>query len=390
MIDEQSRPHRDGVLRDVRVVELGTFITGPAAGVLLADLGAEVVKVERPGTGDPFRVGADGSLCGANFQAFNRNKLSIALDTTAANDLARFDALIAQADVFIQNFRPGAAEKLNAGCERLMATNPRLIYCAISGFGAEGPDATRPCYDTVAQAASGYLHLTLAPDDPRVLGPAMADSVTGMYAAYGILGALHERSRTGRGRRVEVSMVGAMAHFNVDAFTHFYSDGERLDAQTRPITSQAHVLTCRDGRRIALHLSSPTKFWENLVRATGHPHLLEAFPTRAVRVARHADVLRALDSVFKAQDLDEWCRRLQAHDVPHSPVYDCGEVLETDLARHLDLKQETPWDGRTFVTVRNPVVYDRGPALPVRPPPSLDAHRAEVLASIGGNSVPSI
>lgn len=210
-----------GVLHGLRVIEMGTFITGPAAGVLLADQGADVVKVEKPGTGDPFRMSADGSLYDTNFQAFNRNKRSLALDTVDPQDLAVFDALIADADVFIQNFRPGAAEKLNVGAERLRFINPRLVYCAISGFGPDGPGANQPCYDTVAQAASGYLDLTLNPGNPRVCGPAVADSITGMYAAYGILGALHERQRTGRGRLVEVAMVGAMAHFNIDAFTHY-------------------------------------------------------------------------------------------------------------------------------------------------------------------------
>jgi len=374
-----------GVLHGLRVIEMGTFITGPAAGVLLADLGADVVKIEKPVTGDPFRTSPDGSLYNVNFQAFNRNKRSIALDTTDPQDLASFDALVADADIFIQNFRPGAAEKLHVGQARLRALNPGLVYCSISGFGPDGPGAARPCYDTVAQAASGYLDLTLNPENPRVVGPAVADSITGLYAAYGILGALHERQRTGEGRLVEISMLGAMAHFNVDAFTHWYVDGERMTPYSRPGASQAHVLTCKDGKRIALHMSTPLKFWESLVKATSHPELFDdpRFAERSERIRNHAEVIRVLDGYFKEYDRDEWCRRLEWYDVPHSPVYDASEALETEQAQHLGLKVQAPGRGPApFTAVRNPVVYDREQGSPLRRPPLLDEHRSELLQSI--------
>ena len=143
--------------------------------MLLGDLGADVVKVEQPGTGDPFRAFKDG-LYSPHFQTYNRNKRSIALDTKNAADRAVFDALIADADVYIQNFRPGVADKLGAGEKRLRALNPRLVYCSISGFGADRPGGVdRPAYDTVAQAASGFLGLLVNPENPRVVGPAIAD-----------------------------------------------------------------------------------------------------------------------------------------------------------------------------------------------------------------------
>jgi crotonobetainyl-CoA:carnitine CoA-transferase CaiB-like acyl-CoA transferase len=151
------------VLEGVRVLEQGTFITGPAAGMLLGDLGADVVKIEQPGTGDPFRA-FKGGLYSPHYQTYN---------TKDAQDLALFDALVRDADVYIQNFRPGAAERLNTGYERLREINPRLIYCAISGFGQTGPAANRPAYDSVAQAASGFLGLLINPENPRVVGPAI-------------------------------------------------------------------------------------------------------------------------------------------------------------------------------------------------------------------------
>ncbi|HZF86382.1 MAG TPA: CaiB/BaiF CoA-transferase family protein, partial [Burkholderiaceae bacterium] len=172
------------VLEGITVLEQGTFITGPAAGMLLADLGAEVIKIEQPGSGDPFRA-FRGGLYSPHFQTYNRNKKSITLNTKNAEDAAAFDELVRGADVYLQNFRPGAAERLGAGWDRLHGLNPRLVYCAISGFGQDGPAAGRPAYDTVAQAASAYLRLLINPANPRVVGPALADAMTGFYAAYG-------------------------------------------------------------------------------------------------------------------------------------------------------------------------------------------------------------
>jgi crotonobetainyl-CoA:carnitine CoA-transferase CaiB-like acyl-CoA transferase len=149
-------------LKDVTVLEMGTFITGPAAGMLLADLGANVIKVEKPGMGDPFR-NFKGGLYSPHFQTYNRNKRSITIDPTVGEDLETLDRLVETADVFIQNFRPGVADRLNVGADRLRSINPRLIYASISGFGPTGPDRDRPAFDTVAQASSGFLRLLVNP-----------------------------------------------------------------------------------------------------------------------------------------------------------------------------------------------------------------------------------
>ncbi|MES1163700.1 MAG: CoA transferase, partial [Rhizobacter sp.] len=284
----------------------------PAAGMLLGDLGADVVKVEMPKTGDPFRA-FQGGLYSPHFQTYNRNKRSITLDTKNADDRAVFDALIADADVYIQNFRPGVADKLGAGEARLRALNPKLIYCSISGFGATGPAANRPAYDTVAQAASGFLNLLINPENPRVVGPAIADSLTGFYAAYGVLGALFERSRTGVGRTVEVSMLEAMAHFNLDAFTHFFQVNEVMGPYSRPSVSQSYVLECGDGKWIALHMSSPEKFWQGLANAIEQPDLFSdaRFATRDVRIANQETLIHLLGERFKRRTRDDWCARLQ-------------------------------------------------------------------------------
>ncbi|CAB3832077.1 CaiB/BaiF CoA transferase family protein [Achromobacter anxifer] len=372
------------VLDGITVIEQGTFITGPAAGMLLADLGADVIKVEQPGTGDPFRA-FKGGLYSPHYQTYNRNKRSIEIDARKPDDAQVFDDLIREADVYIQNFRPGAAERLGAGEARLRALNPRLVYCAISGFGQTGPAAARPAYDSVAQAASGFLNLLVNPANPRVVGPAIADALTGFYAAYGILGALVERARTGVGRSVEVSMLEAMCHFNLDAFTHYFSEGEVMGPFSRPSVSQSYALACADGKKLALHMSSPEKFWRGLANAIERPDILQdaRFATRAGRIAHHEELISVLGAVFALRTREEWCRRLAAEDVPHAPMYDTAEALQDPQARHLQLEIEGshPTQGR-WRTVRSPVSFDGQRASTVIPPPVLGEHNAEIRGAL--------
>ncbi|MTV41078.1 CaiB/BaiF CoA transferase family protein [Duganella radicis] len=363
------------VLQGVKVIEQGTFITGPAAGVILADMGADVIKVEQPETGDPFRAFA-GGLYSPHFQTYNRNKRSITLNQKNETDQAVFDELIRDADVYIQNFRPGAAERLNAGEARLRALNPRLIYCAISGFGQTGPAAQRPAYDTVAQAASGFLSLLINPADPRVVGPAMADAMTGYYAAFGILGALFERHRTGKGRGVEVSMVEAMCHFNLDAFTHYFAEGEVMGPFSRPSVSQSYVLACADGKWLALHMSSPEKFWQGLANAMRRPELFAdpRFSTREARIVHYEELVVLLRAIFAGEAREVWCQRLTAEDVPHAPMHNAPETLADPQVRHLQLEVSIPRPAaEPFRTIRFPIAFDGQHALDIAPPPTLNA-----------------
>ncbi len=372
------------VLSGIKVLEQGTFITGPAAGMFLADLGAEVIKIEQPGTGDPFRA-FRGGLYSPHFQTYNRNKRSITLNPKLPQDAAVFDELVKEADVYIQNFRPGAAERLGAGEARLRALNPRLVYCAISGFGQTGPAAGRPAYDTVAQAASAFLKLLVNPENPRVVGPALADAMTGFYAAYGVLGALVERGRTGVGRSVEVSMLEAMCHFNLDAFTHYFSENEIMGPYSRPSVSQSYVLECRDGLWIALHMSSPEKFWQGLANAIERPTLFEdpRFATREGRIAHQEDLIKLLGEIFRQHDRATWCRRLEAEDVPHAPMYDTREALEDPQAQHLQLAVSTRHpEGGEWRTIRSPVSFDGQRALEVTAPPVLGADNASIVEPI--------
>jgi crotonobetainyl-CoA:carnitine CoA-transferase CaiB-like acyl-CoA transferase len=243
----------------------------------------------------------------------------------------------------------------------------------------------RPAYDTVAQAAGGFLGLLVNPENPRVVGPAIADSLTGFYAAYGVLGALVERGRTGTGRTVEVSMLEAMAHFNIDAFTHFFQEGEVMGPYSRPRVSQSYVMKCSDGKWIALHMSSPPKFWEGLARAIERPGLFDdpRFATREARIDNQEAMIDVLSERFKSRPRDAWCERLLAEDVPNSPMYDTSEALDDPQAVHLQLTTSAvhPVMG-LFRTVRSPVSYDGEHALEVRPPPTLGEHNDEIRAAV--------
>jgi crotonobetainyl-CoA:carnitine CoA-transferase CaiB-like acyl-CoA transferase len=371
-------------LDNITVLEMGTFITGPATGMLLADLGATVIKIEQPKVGDPFRA-FRGALYSPHFQTYNRNKKSITLDTRLPEDLAVFDALLADADVFIQNFRPGVADKIGVSPSRLQALNPRLVYASISGFGNEGPDRDRPAFDTVAQAVSGFLRLLVNPVHRRVVGPALADSLTGFYAAYGVLAALYERERTGKGRLVETSMFESMAHFNLDDFTHYFSDNQIMGPYSRPNVSQSYVFECADGAWIALHMSSPPKFWENLATAVGQPDMLSLpmFESREARIANYENVIGFLAPIFKTRDRQTWCDTLRELEVPHAPVNTSQEAIESEQAKALQLCIEDPNGPHgVFRTIRSPVTFDGERALEVTAPPVLGAHDEELVAPL--------
>jgi crotonobetainyl-CoA:carnitine CoA-transferase CaiB-like acyl-CoA transferase len=369
-------------LQGVRVLDMGTFITGPAAGMLLADLGAEVIKVEMPGTGDPFRA-FKGDLYSPHYQTYNRNKKSIELNTKEPADLAAFDELVKTADVFIQNFRPGVAERLGVGPERLQGINPRLIYCGISGFGNDGPWKDRPAFDTVSQAVTGFLRLLVNPANPRVVGPAIGDAVSGFFAAFGVLAALYERETTGKGRLVETSMFEAMSYFNLDDFTHYLSVDEVMGPWSRPHVSQSYVFQCADGGWIALHMSSPPKFWENLATAMGVPDMLEReeFATRPARIRNYEKVLAFLAPIIKSQPRAHWEEKLTALEVPHSAILNSKEVLEGELGQHHGILAEAESPRGKFRTIRSPLHFDGEIEREITAPPELGQDNAEYLGA---------
>src|SRR5215218_715685 len=367
-------------LEDVRVLDLGSYISGPCAAVLLAEMGSDVVKVEPP-AGDPFRKWESGGL-NATFVAFNRGKRSVVLDLKSDADRARLLDLVRTADVLVENFRPGVMERLGIGWDVLAGIRPGLVHCSISGFGSSGPYAAMPAYDGVALGYSGLAGLLLDPDDPRLRGPALADAITGHSAAFAVLAALHARHRTGRGERLEISMLGALVHFLHSAVAKNVVEGRDETPYLRPHSSQAYVWATRDGKQVLVHMSSPPKFWEGLCAAVGRRDLLtdERFEKRSGR-QKNYEVLRAeLAPIFAGKDRDEWLQILQSHGVPCAPVNAVSEALQDPQLQHLgiiDVLDEP--DIGPMPQIRPPALFG-GSALPaVRRAPYLGEHTDELL-----------
>jgi crotonobetainyl-CoA:carnitine CoA-transferase CaiB-like acyl-CoA transferase len=375
------------VLSGIRVVEQGTFITGPCAGMMLADLGADVIKVESP-EGDPYRS-YQGDHYSPHFQAYNRNKRSIAFNLKQSGERAVFDGLVREADVFIQNFRPGTATRLGAGPERLCAINPRLIYTSISGFGSTGPYTERPSYDSVAQALSGFLSVVADSSRPRFLGPALADAITGIYAAYGVLGALVQRGRTGLGSLVEVSMLEAMAHFALEPFAAFFALGTTPTSSDRPRLAQAYILHTADGRLIAIHLSSLDKFWEGLVSALEAPELAGdvRFSSRQSRITHYESLNTELDKRFARHPLSHWVERLGRNDVPYAPINTIDEVTHDPQVEHLGLIVPVTGAHGGTRSVRPPVQFGGIRSSTVRAAPLLNEHGQSIRDALARGEV---
>ena len=373
------------MLEGIRVVELGNFITGPLAAMMLADLGAEVIKVERP-EGDPFRRG-HGNTYGPAFAAYNRNKKSVVLDTATPAGRDALATLVASADVLIDNFRPGVIEKLGLAPDVLAARHPRLIQCSITGFGAKGPYRDRPAFDTVGQALSGVASFLVDPHAPESFGPTIADNATGMYAAYGVMGALIERARTGKGRRIEVNMLESAMAFIQDAYTNYTMAGIVGGKYSRIVRSQCFAFRCADDKLIGIHLSTTEKFWQELIAALAAPELSAdpRFLTHQARV-QHYHVLEAeLAARFAARPRGDWMRLLDTSDVPFSPIHNVAEALQDPQVETLGtaIEMTHPQMGKV-AAIACPVLADGlRPRQQMQAPPMIGEHTRDVLAALG-------
>ncbi len=373
------------VLKGVRVVELGTMITAPLASMMLADLGAEVIKVEHPDCGDPFRS-FRGGLYSPHFVAYHRGKRSIKLDLR--NDAGRkiLLKLLARADVLIENYRAGVMERLGLPPGVLTAANARLIHCSITGFGLTGPYSARPAYDSVGLALSGIASLLLDPDQPQASGPTIPDNATGMYACTGILGALYERARTGKGRRVEVNMLEAAISFIPDPFANHTQMGIANDPLTRVASSHSFAFRCADGRLLAVHLSSQPKFWEGLLAALERPELAddERFKTRDLRIQNFAELTRIIGEIVAQKPRAEWMTLLETNDVPFAPVHNIPDVIDDPQVKHLETFRTLTHATEGDVTaIRRPVRIDGGRDGSDLPAPTLGQHTMTVLQELG-------
>jgi crotonobetainyl-CoA:carnitine CoA-transferase CaiB-like acyl-CoA transferase len=373
-----------GALAGIRVVEFANYVSGPYAGMLLGDLGAEVIKIESPDGGDPFR-GWGRVEYSPTFGSVNRNKKSVVLDLKSAHGVASARALIRTADVLIENFRIGTMERLGLGYDEVVRDNPRLVWCSITGFGSSGPYASRPGYDTVGQALSGLLSLLTDLDRPRPMGISLSDHLAGMVACNGILGALVARGRTGQGQRVDTSLLEATVSFCGENAARFFENRKVPNRATRARQAQVYAFVAGDGKPFVVHLSSPTKFWQALARVAGKPEWLDdpRFTSKETR-GQHYDALHdALAAVFKHDTRATWLAKLQAEDVPAAALNTFDEVFDDPQVQHLGLRQEVPHRRLGSVgLVRNGLRMSATPPQIGSPAPELGEHTDEILAQL--------
>ena len=373
-------------LERLKVVDLSSHLSGPYCAMLLADHGADVIKVERPGSGDdarrmpPFMGGES-----TPFMIWNRNKRSVVLDLKEAGDKAQLLALIDAADVLIENFRPGTLERLGLGWTTLSERNPRLIYAAISGFGQTGPYRDRGGFDLVTQGMSGLMSVC-GPSDgpPHRLPIAISDVAAGMHLAIGVLCALEARHHTGKGQLVETSLLEAALSFEVYEAAHVAATGA-----TPPRLGQAHrgsspyqVFATADGW-ITLG-AAQDNFWRRLCDLIGRPELTEdkRFASNGDRVRNNDALVALLEQHFKQQSSQHWLAALEAAGIPSGPVLSFDQAMADPqvVARGMAVETLHPAAG-PIKTLGIPVKLSATPGALVRPAPRLGEHTAEVLES---------
>lgn len=372
-------------LRGVRVLDFTRYLAGPYCTMLLADYGADVVRIERPRERE-FQVpgtGRDSYF----FLSSNRNKRSITIDLARAEGRALAWRLLPAFDVVVENFRPGVMEKLGFGADALTARFERLVYCGISGFGATGPYANRPGFDQIAQGMSGFMSLTGTPESgPTRAGIAIADVLGGMFAAHGIQLALIERARTGKGQVVHASLLESMiAVLNWAAGMYFESGIAPGPAgQHHPLASPYGRFRARDGY---LNIACGNDaMWEKLVAALGRAEWLAdaRFENGVSRLVNRDALTAEIDRVLAANDVAHWVDALNRAGIPAGPVLDLAQVFRDPqvLAREMLVELPHPAVG-TFKTTGLPVKLSATPGRIQRRPPLLGEHTDEVLAECG-------
>ena len=366
-----------GPLGDLQILDFSRILAGPFATMMLADLGATVTKVERPGTGDETRSWGppyDEYGMPTYFQSVNRNKRSIVLDLRAPADLERAQALAGEADVIVENFRPGVMDRLGLGYEQLSASRPGLVYCSITGFGA-GPGADLPGYDLLVQALGGLMSITGAPDgEPQKVGVALVDVLAGLFSTVGILAALRHRDATGEGQLVEVNLLQALLAGLVNqasAFTIAGVVGARL-GNAHPSISPYELYETGDGE-VVVAVGNERQF-AALCDVLGVPELATdaRFATNGDRVANRETLRAELVTRLATRPASHWARELTAVRVPAGEVNDLRGAFE--LAESFGLEPIVPvpaGDGRTVPLTRNPIRLSRTPPTYRSAPPPL-------------------
>jgi formyl-CoA transferase len=382
-------------LDGIRVVDLSRVLAGPYASLLLADMGAEVIKVEEPGKGDDTRAwppfaGGEATY----FMSVNRGKKSLTLDLKAEGGKRILRQLLEGADVLLENFRPGTLARLGFGHEAVRAWGPRLVYCSISGFGESGPEASRPGYDLIVQGESGLMDLTGFPDGPPVkVGNSIADLCAGTMAAHGIVLALFARERTGVGQKVEIAMLEVMAALLTYQGQAYFATGKspKRRGNQHPSIVPYEVFEAADGY-LTVGVAN-NSLWSRFCQALERPDLTQdpRFDAEAKRVAQRDVLVPLLAAEFRKRPVGEWVDRLGRAGVPAGKIKSVGEALESDhlQARGAIVSVVHPTAGPMRM-VGPPIRLHDTPPAPAGPAPLLGEHSEEILGKLLGYSAEEI
>lgn len=381
-----------GALEGYTCIDVSGHVAGPYAGSLLGDLGCEVIKVELPKGGDTHR-GRNPKYegYGPSFRALNRNKKSVTLNLRDKKAREILLKLLAQADIFLENFRPPTRRQLGLDYDELAQLNPQLIHCSISGYGQSGPYRDKPGFDTIGQALSGMMSLVTDLDDPKVAGISFVDHSAGIFAAHGIMAALLARAKTGVGQFIDVSLLQVAIAFIESHVSDYLNGGEAVSRENFPKGRIYSLLDC-DKKPFMVHLSGHNEAWEGLLKAgelderIGDPR----FATRKQRSDRHDEIVQMLRAAFAKKRRDYWLPRLDANSIPNAPINTIHEVFDNPQIKHLGIPKqiEHPKMGVSNL-VGSPINMSGTPPKFFRPAPLLGENTEEVLGKLGydGNAV---
>ena len=378
-------------LEGVRVLDLSWILSGPFCSLVLADLGADVIKIEQPVTGDKARGNGpfiDGHS--SYFMGINRGKRSLALDLSMPKGRELFIELAKRADVVLENFRPGAMARLGLDYETLKQHNPRLVYAAISGFGQTGPYAQRPALDVVVQGMGGMLSVTGDVGGPPVRpGASVGDITASLYTAIGVLAALHERERSGEGQAIDIGMMDCQVAILENALGRYFATGqvpERLGTR-HPVASPFQAFETSDGHVVVAIMGGPVDQWPLFCAAIDHPELIDdpRFESGWLRSENYALLEPVFNDAFRRKTTQEWVEEISALNIPCGPVQNIAQVAADPQIAHREMIVQVthPALGKVRAT-GNPVKLSRTPGYASTPAPELGEHGAQVLQELLG------
>lgn len=376
-------------LAGIKVVEISVAMAGPFCGMLLGDYGADVIKIERTEVGDDSRAWSPffHDSMSYYYAAANRNKRGMAIDLKTPEGVKIARELIEQADVLVHNYRVGALERLGLDYESLAKVNPRLVYCAISGFGATGPLSKEPANDLFMQAYAGSMSITGDPEgSPAKMGMSVADVGAGMFGAMGVMMALETRHRTGRGQRVDTSLLEGHMAMLAQFFTRYFSSGEVPGPSgSGALTSPTYRAYQASDQWIVISAFNQ-RMWKGLCAALEKPEWLEdpRFINPQMRSDNRALMIQLIGAIIITQPLAYWEKRLIENEVPCSPVNTIDKVVQQPQVYARDMVQEMSLDGLGMMSMAGlPIKFSDSPGAIRLPPPRLGQHSADILQELG-------